>query len=301
MRIFILLLITTAIFLSCSDTNSDMTTEVVIEKTALEFEDESINTGVKKDTMSNGFFFGMTESQVKKQCEKLVSEKTAGTLDDGRVYYKYISKNFMIYNVFGFEYYDNKLSRIYERVIRNWNEPKTKEKHDYKADVLDDLKKNWGKNPNSKGTQENAKYYWLSGTMRVDYFENDSDVFVTFTNIPLERQLIKAESQKQIRENSKNDSILKDYYSKNKKEETNTIDEESSVIAKLKKQAAKDWPEDYTTQEYWIKKQTEDYHYMNTIPNDDKIKKKAQRDWPLDFSTQKYWYNQQVEAKARLK
>jgi hypothetical protein len=274
---------------------------VVIEKTALELEDESIKTGVKKDTMSNGFFFGMTEDQVKKQCEKLISEKSAGTLDDGRVFYKFITKNFIISSIYGFDYCDNKLFRITERVIRKWNEPKNKEKHDFKEDLLNDLKNNWGKNPNSKGTQENAKYYWLNGTMRVDYLENDSDAIVAFTNIPLERKLKEYYKDIETRENSKNDSILKDYYSKNKKEESNEIDEEGSVIAKLKKQAAKDWPEDYSTQEYWINKQIEDYHFMNTISNDDKIKKKAQRDWPLDFSTQKYWYNQQIEAKARLK
>lgn len=76
-------------------------------------------------------------------------------------------------------------------------------------------------------------------------------------------------------------------------------DQESIIKAKLKKVAARDWPNDYTTQEYWVDQQLEDYRYMITIADDD-IKRQAQRDWPLDFTTQKFWYNQQIEAKERM-
>jgi len=76
--------------------------------------------------------------------------------------------------------------------------------------------------------------------------------------------------------------------------------EKQQIIEKLKARAKRDWPNDYTTQEYWINEQTEAYEYMLTIENNS-IKKQAQRDWPLDFSTQKYWYNEQIEARERLK
>lgn len=75
--------------------------------------------------------------------------------------------------------------------------------------------------------------------------------------------------------------------------------EEKEIFGKLKKRAEKDWPSDYTTQEFWINEQIGAYRYMKTIP-DDKIKRKAQRDWPLDFTTQKFWYNEQIAAKKRL-
>ena len=82
-------------------------------------------------------------------------------------------------------------------------------------------------------------------------------------------------------------------------EAQNTDPKKDAIIIKLKAKAKQDWPNDYSTQEYWINQQIEAYDYMETI-EDNPIKKQAQRDWPLDFSTQKYWYEQQVEAKNRI-
>lgn len=76
---------------------------------------------------------------------------------------------------------------------------------------------------------------------------------------------------------------------------------DDKIREKLKAQARRDWPDDYSTQEYWVTQEMEDYEYMKTISDDDRIKKKAQQNWPLDFSTQKYWYNEQIEAKERMK
>ena len=81
--------------------------------------------------------------------------------------------------------------------------------------------------------------------------------------------------------------------------EQKQADEEAVILQKLKAKAKRDWPNDYSTQEYWINEEIEDYRYMKIIPSD-AIKRQAQRDWPLDFSTQKYWYNEQIEAKQRL-
>ena len=76
--------------------------------------------------------------------------------------------------------------------------------------------------------------------------------------------------------------------------------EENAIKEKLKIKAKREWPDDYTTQEFWVNEQIEAYKYMKTIP-DGSIKRKAEHDWPLDFSTQKFWYNEQIEAKERLK
>ncbi len=75
--------------------------------------------------------------------------------------------------------------------------------------------------------------------------------------------------------------------------------EKSNISEKLKAKAKEDWPNDYTTQEFWVKEQLEAYDYMLTIPEDD-LKQKAQTDWPLDFVTQKFWYDEQVKARERL-
>jgi hypothetical protein len=76
--------------------------------------------------------------------------------------------------------------------------------------------------------------------------------------------------------------------------------ERAAIIEQLKAKAAKDWPNDYSTQEFWINEEIAAYDHMLTVP-DDAIKRAAQRDWPLDFTTQKFWYYQQMEAKERLK
>ncbi|WP_426274849.1 hypothetical protein ACN9MN_11145 [Chryseobacterium sp. S-02] len=79
----------------------------------------------------------------------------------------------------------------------------------------------------------------------------------------------------------------------------NTDPKKEAIIIKLKEKAKKDWPNDYSTQEYWIDEQLEAYDYMETV-EDNPIKQQAQKDWPLDFSTQKYWYEEQIEAKKRI-
>lgn len=79
----------------------------------------------------------------------------------------------------------------------------------------------------------------------------------------------------------------------------NTQSDKNLIKEKLKEKAKEDWPNDYTTQEYWINSQLQAYDYMLKIENNP-IKQKAQEDWTLDFTTQKYWYNQQIDAKNRL-
>ncbi len=293
MKKFILLIIITSIFINCSDTNSGKVTEATVAKTAAQLEDSSVNSINRIDTLSRGFIIGMTPEQVDRQCKKLEAEQIVARLNDNRIFYRFETKNFVLSNAIDFYYYNNKLYRIIESTINSLNEPKNKSNANFKEEVLVDTKKNWGETPYTNGTQP-SKFFWLKGNLRIDYLENEKTVAIAISDIGMERQLIAFnavnEKEEQQRILSQSDSI-----------NNATRIAEEKIIEILKDKAKRDWPEDYTTQEFWIKEQITDYHYMQTIPNDDKIKKKAQRDWPLDFSTQKYWYNEQILARDRLK
>lgn len=122
----------------------------------------------------------------------------------------------------------------------------------------------------------------------MDDEENKTKKTSTIENSEIDESLTEAEK----------DSI-KELRILQQEQERKLESEKQQVIAKLKERAKRDWPNDYTTQEYWINEQIEAYEYMLQIP-DNSIKRKAQQDWPLDFNTQKYWYNEQIEAKERL-
>lgn len=76
--------------------------------------------------------------------------------------------------------------------------------------------------------------------------------------------------------------------------------EKAAIIEKLKAKAKRDWPNDFTTQEFWVNQQIDAYDYMLNVENNP-IKAKAQKDWPLDFTTQQFWYNEQLDAHERMK
>jgi hypothetical protein len=119
---------------------------------------------------------------------------------------------------------------------------------------------------------------------------------IVISNLGKDKQTtsITLESQKNANTEQSNDEKVVN-------EEQEKVNSEKEVILeKLKAKAKNDWPDDYTTQEFWVNQQIEDYEYMLTI-EDNSIKLKAQKDWPLDFSTQKYWYNEQIEAQERIK
>lgn len=106
-----------------------------------------------------------------------------------------------------------------------------------------------------------------------------------------------------------NDPSLEQQYDESYEDET-TPEEQArrdsiqqvydDVEATLKEKARDTWPNDYTTQEHWVKQQLVDFSYMNRIPDEDPIKQKAERSWPNDYSTQKYWYDEQIAAKERM-
>lgn len=296
------------IIISCSDKNKteNQIKAPIIEKTAIELEDESMAKGIVMDSTLLNFVFGMTKDQVLAHCKKLRKENNIGDLTDGNVYYAIETKSFKKVAMELEFYYDNenKLFRITEQPVM-LDRIEKKEKSNSSANVVDEIwgnyKNDLGKKPLTNGTQSNAKFYWLKGDKRFDYLEKNNTCVLARSKISAERKMMKVIEELE-REKLEEDRRKKEEEILQKEILANLqIQEEQNIIEKLKRKASNNWPDDYTTQEYWINEQIEAYHYMLTIPNNDRIKKKAQNNWPLDFSTQQYWYNEQVEAKERLR
>lgn len=296
------------IIISCSDKNKteNQITAPIIEKTAIELEDESMAKGIVQDSTLLDFVFGMTKDQVVAHCNKLRKENSIGDLTDGNVYYAIETKSFKKVAMELEFFYDNenKLFRITEQPVM-LDRIEKKEKINPNTNILDEIlgnyKRDLGKKTLTNGTQSNAKFYWLEGDKRFDYLEKNNTCVLARSKISAERKMIafneeiERKIQEEERKKQEEEILQKEILAELQ------IQEEQNIIKKLKRKASNNWPDDYTTQEYWINEQIEAYHYMLTIPNNDRIKKKAQNNWPLDFSTQQYWYNEQIEAKERLR
>ncbi len=270
--------------------------EEELKNIAIQLEDKSIASGKRIDKLNHGYLFGMTRDQVYKQSLELSSDNTVGIYSDSTVYYRFKTKNFILWNLVEFYYYKGKLWRTVESVMQEKNEPQNKTNADYITEVLMDTKKNFGEHPYTNGIR-GSKFYWLRTNIRIDYFEriiSDSvkRVFVAYSDIPVERVISKESDRLQQLYEVKRQNYLDSVAKASEREE-------KLIIEKLKGKAKRDWPDDYVTQEYWINEQIEAYKYMKSIP-EGKIKSRARRDWPLDFVTQMFWYNQQTEAKERL-
>lgn len=268
------------------------------EKTPWELEDESIKSGIVQDSTVMDFVFGMTKNQVIAHCKKLKGKNIIGNLADGSIYYAVETRNFKKIALGIKFYYDNenKLFRITEQPVM-LDRIEKKEKSNSDALVVDELltnyKRDLGNKPLTNGTQPDAKFYWLKGDKRFDFLVADTTCLLARTKISVERKMIAFNQE--VEQKKQEEEILQ-----KEKLANLQIQEEERIITKLKAKAKRDWPDNYSVQEYWINEQIEAYHYMLTIPNNDRIKKKAQRDWPLDFSVQKFWYREQIEAKERL-
>ena len=288
------ILIAYLIFASC-DSNQKQKEEE-LKSIAIQLEDESIASGKRIDKLNHGYLFGMTKDEVYKQSQKLGSDTTVGIYSDSTVYYRFKTKNFILWNLVEFYYYKGKLWRTIESVMQEKNEPQNKIKADYITEVLADTKQNFGDHPYANGVR-GSKFFWLRKNIRIDYFERTTSdsvkkVFVAYTDIPVERVISKENDRLQQLYEAKRQNYLDSVAKASEREE-------KLIIEKLKVKAKRDWPNDYVTQEFWINKQIKAYKYMESIP-EDKIKLRAQRDWPLDFVTQMFWYNKQIEAKERL-
>ena len=80
----------------------------------------------------------------------------------------------------------------------------------------------------------------------------------------------------------------------------------ASIIAAIKRNATKDFPDDYSTQNYVVGLQKKGYvavqNYRDSrVPHDalSRIMRNAAKDFPTDWSTQKYVIDTQVEAYLR--
>lgn len=288
-----------SIIISCSDKKKkeNRIETPIFEKTAIELEDESMKKGGSSDTTSYlHFVLGMTKTQVIKHCKELKEKNIIGYYTNGKIYCPLETDNFKTNVSFDF-FYDNedKLFRIVEQIPQ---EPKEKThksnlKANYKEEILSYFRGDLEKKPLTNGTQSKAKFYWLNGDKRFDYIETEEYFALATSKISAERKMMSYYEELDRKK-------LEEEYLAKEKNENQQRHEEETIIEKLKAKAKRNWPEDYTTQEYWINEQIEAYHYMLSISNNDKIKKKAQRDWPLDFTTQQFWYNQQIEARQRL-
>lgn len=78
----------------------------------------------------------------------------------------------------------------------------------------------------------------------------------------------------------------------------------SSIVDKIKAQAAKDWPNDYNMQLYQIKSETEAYNKIQALPGtadyNIAILNKAITDWPDNYQMQLYQYDSELKAYKEL-
>ncbi|KKZ96976.1 hypothetical protein B4147_5851 [Bacillus wiedmannii] len=78
--------------------------------------------------------------------------------------------------------------------------------------------------------------------------------------------------------------------------------DKTETMNKVKEKAKKDFPDDYSTQNYVANKQSKAFDYLNNIEiksqEELNIINKALRDFPTDFSTAKYVYERQMKAKG---
>ena len=273
-------------FASCSNNNNDKNKDVQeAEKIMdpIELENESLASGIIDDTLIFDCLFGMSKADLNRRLKEFETQNLIQlNADSSALSFTETPNKMGIYRTTVFEFYSDKLfrTRTYyypEQVVK-----KGLKKYDIESELINKIKvNNRLKNPLENGTQA-SKFYWLHGNKRIDFYDTLGLYIEVNSDMRIEKLIVKNGEQE-----------AKELAKKQR-------EEDEKIEQKLKEIAKRDWPDDYTTQEYWIKEQLEAYEYMKLIP-DDNIKRKAQRDWPYDFSTQKYWYNEQVAAKERLK
>lgn len=279
-KLFYFVIIIT-VFISCNSKDS--------KKSAENLELESIKSGIRKDTLTNNYYFGMSKLDVRLHSKKLEEEELIVINKDGLITFGIQSNNYIIYFLTEFFYEKGKLFRTTSYVLKNKVKQINKDTHtNVSEEVLEFLKSIYGSKLDSnlfKNGTKGSKSYWLEGNKRIDYFDTLGNVFYTCSDMIVEQEIIaqiEAEEKMINLNENENEKII-----------------ENEIKNKIKAKAKKTWPNDFVTQEYWINEQIKAYKYMKKISND-KIKKRAERDWPLDFVTQKYYYDEQILAKKRI-
>lgn len=250
-------------------------------KTSSDLENESIETGIKKDTLYLGYYFGMSEAEFKVKSKELEKKNMIQISNDNVITSIMSTGNHSLFTNTNYFFDSNKkLFRTVSHIYPEKSKKISDKEISIKNDVIDLIEKGNGKNYYKNGTQKSDRY-WLNGNKRIDFYDAEDKYIVASSDMIAERRY--------------NEYLVK----KEKKEELNQSKKRKDIKEKLKGIAKKDFPNDYMTQEYWLDEQLKAYDYMTKLP-DNNIKEKAQRDWPLDFITQKFWYNEQIEAKKRL-
>lgn len=277
-----LILIYCLLLLSCSNStkqNNSLSTDNSF-KTAEQLESESLNSGVISDSLYLGFRLRMTKEEFKKHLSTLLEKKQIGLEDDSSVLSLLQTSNYQLPTTSFFFFENGILFRSINHIYPENSKKTTQEKTSIKDDILSLIEKKMGDTKYVNGTKD-SDYYWLKGNKRIDYYDTLGRYIVAYSDLQIEKQIIEdIEEQKQ-------------------EEIKREIERKERIFEKLKEKAQRDWPNDYSTQEYWLNEQKAAYDFMIKVPNNG-IKKKAQRDWPLDFVTQKFWYIEQVEAKERI-
>jgi hypothetical protein len=273
----ILTIVIGLLIIGCSNSKSK---KEEITKTYEELENESLSTGIKKDSLYLGFIFGMTKNEFDKRTSELIKKNQIQLTKEGALISIMNTGDYELYSSSNYFFDKEKLFRVVQHIYPKKSKKTSNTEKGIDINILNLIEKDGAKRYEN-GNQK-SKYFWLIGNKRIDFFDTENKYIISSSDISKEREII-ARIEKEEKEKIEMDK-----------------NEEKSIFAKLKARAKRDWPNDYTTQEYWINEQKEAYKYMKSIPNDD-IKRKAQRDWPIDFTTQKYWYNEQIEAKERLK
>ena len=110
--------LTVTLFIGCSSPNE---TDF---KTAIELERESLNSGIRKDTLIHGYYFGMTREAVFELSKKIESEYKAEIQEDSSVGFIFAiltskDDHFRVKAQNNFYYYNDKLFRVVTSLFIN--------------------------------------------------------------------------------------------------------------------------------------------------------------------------------------
>ncbi|MCE3278005.1 MAG: hypothetical protein K0S44_196 [Bacteroidetes bacterium] len=268
------------LFNSCETQKNDLTEKSWHHKTAREIEDSSLATGKTYDSISF-FKFGNSVDQV----YGFIKQHNYTLLSDSSLAVRNETDHFNLIDGIRFHFYKNKLWRTEEYPLLGEIIQKDTMR-DFNKDIFSNLVHTFG-SPRENSIH-GVKYYWVSGNKRFEYLIKTSQTGEEFSVLVCTDMRIERERDKEIQD------LQSDL-------EANELAMEYEIVKQIKAVASSKWPDDYITQEYWIKEQLSAYNFMKNIPNDNNIKRKAVKDWPFDFVTQKFWYEEQTAARNRLK
>ena len=169
-----------------------------VEKPAYAIENESLRYDIKNPKLGKGYLSGMTKNDVFNHPKDLESSDKLVLLSDSTVVSRIETENFILTNHTSFYYYKGLLYQKISHISTDSIQTKGISDSDFKSEALDYVKKHYGDNYHSNGTQE-SKLYWVEDGVRIDFFDTLDIVHVSFTDILFERT-IKSENNRADRE-----------------------------------------------------------------------------------------------------